>query len=88
MLRPLQFQIREKRFQLYGLFLLLLVSLFPFFSTNAKSHAYAPAITPDKDDFSAGQAVLAPGAGWTQDQQVQVGFKEYPDHVNYIIRIF
>ncbi|MBF9255754.1 hypothetical protein I2I11_20820 [Pontibacter sp. 172403-2] len=81
MLRPLQFQVRGKGFQHYGFFLLLLVSLFPSFSTHAKTHEYAPAITLDKDNFSAGQAALAPGAGWTQGQQVQVGFKEYPDYL-------
>lgn len=72
MLKLLHLQDHEKRFQQYGLFLFLLVSLFPLLSTHAKTHGYTPAITPDKDDYSPGQVAgtrrwLDPGptgSGW------------------------
>lgn len=88
MLKPLHFQVCEKRFQHYGLFLLLLVSLFPLFSTYTKVYGCNPAIIPDKDDCSPGQVALVPGTGRPQDQQVQVGFKEVPDYPKYFRRVF
>lgn len=86
--KPLHFQVCEKRFQHYGFFLLLLISLFPVLSTNAKTHGYAPAITLDKEDYSPGQVALVPGAGWAQDQLVYAGFTEEPHSPNYSIRVF
>jgi hypothetical protein len=52
--------------------------LFLFFSFFLSAGAFAQTVTSDKDDYAPGEVAIITGAGWTNDQYVDVHFEEEP----------